>query len=104
MGTVLEGQSVCSRSAKVPAARPPSPEKVQRMNFKYAAIPDKPDKRDHLAATPSPGAASVAQVDLREWFPPIRNQGQEGACTMFAGTAILSWLYKRFKNQDNVFS
>jgi C1A family cysteine protease len=74
------------------------------MNFKYAAIPDKPDARDHLAAPPSPGAVIAAQVDLREWFPPIRNQGQEGACTMFAGTAILSWLYKRFKNQEYVFS
>jgi C1A family cysteine protease len=68
----------------------------------FNVVKDLFDKRDHIAA-PLP-ITLPASVDLREWMPPIRDQGQEGACTAFAGTALLSWLYKRFKNQSLVFS
>lgn len=73
------------------------------MNRVYGAIIDVPDSRDHLALPPVPGAPETT-VDLRSWDSPIRDQGQEGACTMFAGSAILSWLYKRFHNVELIFS
>ena len=69
----------------------------------YGAISDSFDIRDHLAVSPLPGNYDQS-VDLRQWFPEVRDQGLEGACTMFAGSAILSYLYKRFKNQSLIFS
>jgi len=74
------------------------------MQRSYGAIRDSFSARDHVATPPVPGAAFHAEVDLRQWDAPIRDQGQEGACTMFAGTAYLHWLYKRFQNLDLIFS
>lgn len=70
---------------------------------RYDAIPDKHDPRDHIAMSAAPGTA-FQSVDLRQWMPPIRDQGQEGACTAFAGTRLLSWLLNRFQGRSLVFS
>ena len=50
--------------------------------------------------------ATVAQpvVDLRKWCPPIKNQGQEGACTGHAGTEGGEWVYRKYKNLQPIFS
>jgi C1A family cysteine protease len=43
-------------------------------------------------------------MDLTPWCGPVKDQGQLGACTAFAGTGYLEYLYRRFKNQTPVFS
>ena len=49
---------------------------------RYGWIPDLPDHRDHLYATPGPALATLpATVDLRPGCPPVYDQGQLGSCT-----------------------
>lgn len=67
----------------------------------YTAIRDVPDTADKLAG---PAPSLPPRADLSAWLPPVRDQGQEGACTMFAGSGILAWHYKRFLGKDLVFS
>lgn len=73
------------------------------MQRKYGALPDRADSRDHIAISAPPGR-QFQSIDLRAWMPPIRDQGQEGSCTAFAGTRLLSWLFNRFKKQELIFS
>jgi C1A family cysteine protease len=72
------------------------------MDRLYAALTDTPDSRDHLAAPPS--IALPPSTNLQAWMPQVTDQGQEGACTAFAGAAILSWLLNKFQNRQYVFS
>jgi C1A family cysteine protease len=72
------------------------------MAFKYTALRDVPDERDHLAAPPA--IVLPSHVDLSEWEPPVTDQGDEGCCTAQTGVRILSWMYKRFKGESLVFS
>ena len=67
-------------------ATPATPYKIQR----YGWIPDLPDARDHLYATPMAVAAALpSKVDLRPQCPPVYDQGQLGSCTANAiGAAI----------------
>jgi C1A family cysteine protease len=48
----------------------------------YGWIPDLPDQRDHLFATPIVSPQQLPpRVDLRPKCPPIYDQGQLGSCT-----------------------
>jgi hypothetical protein len=71
---------------------------IQRL---YTAIRDTPDAADKIAA---PDILLPPRADLSAWLPPVRDQGNEGACTMFAGSGILAWHYKRSLGKDLVFS
>lgn len=73
------------------------------MQRRYTAVRDTPDSRDHIA-NPAPSPYLPQAISLAAWLPAVRDQGNEGACTMFAGSGILEWLFKRFKGQDIVFS
>lgn len=44
------------------------------------------------------------RMDLSTWLGPVKDQGQLGACTAFAGTGYFEYLWRRFKNQTPVFS
>lgn len=72
------------------------------MQRRYTAIADAQDSRDHLAAPQA--ATQPSFVSLGAWLPEVRDQGQEGCCTMFAGSGILAWHYNRFRKQALVFS
>ena len=53
---------------------------------RYGWIPDLPDKRDYMYATPfAVGQALPTSIDLRQHCPPVCDQGQLGSCT---GNAI----------------
>lgn len=52
-----------------------------------------------LAPTPIPPA-----VDLSQWTGPVKDQGQEGSCTAHAGSENLEYLFRKFKNQQPIFS
>ncbi len=65
---------------------------MSRTNKRYGWIPDLPDQRDFLFA--SPYAASIAlpsSVDLRSVCPPVYDQGQLGSCTANAIAAALEF-------------
>lgn len=43
-------------------------------------------------------------LDLRKSMGPIHDQGNEGACTGHDGVARAEWIYRRYLNQQPVFS
>jgi C1A family cysteine protease len=70
-------------------------------------LPDWPDIRDYTAdhelIAPLLARARVgssrkklpAKADLREWCPPIEDQGQLGSCTANAGVALVEYFERR---------
>src|SRR5258708_5678605 len=59
------------------------------------AIRDRYDPRDRIFEAERrffAVGAIPAQVDLRNWCSPVRDQGQEGSCTGFAITALREFL------------
>jgi C1A family cysteine protease len=78
----------------------------------FGWVPDRPDIRDF-----TPGSKNIAAqlakvgaakrrgraggqkargpVDLRQWCPPIEDQGQVGSCTANAGTGIVEYFERR---------
>jgi C1A family cysteine protease len=68
----------------------------------YTALKDKEGWTRDLIANPVITTATA--VDLSEWLGPVRNQGNEGACTMFAGSGIAEWNFKKYKSLDVVLS
>jgi C1A family cysteine protease len=70
-------------------------------------LPDWPDIRDYtarheliaplLARTNlgAPRKKLPAKTDLREWCPPIEDQGQLGSCTANAGVALVEYFERR---------
>lgn len=58
-----------------------------------------------LAQATIPLARRVAApADLEPLCGPVKDQGQLGACTAFAGTGDLEYLFRRYRNADPVFS
>jgi hypothetical protein len=43
-------------------------------------------------------------IDFTEWCGPVRNPGDLGPRTAFAGTAMMQFLRHRYKNQELLFS
>src|SRR3972149_4016853 len=91
-------------------------------NEKYGMgwIPDYPDLRDYrmdnygvstrlkelgqqksvrrmLQATgvDADGKKLPASVDLRQWFPPVEDQGELGSCTANAGVGLVEYFQRR---------
>ncbi len=70
-------------------------------------LPDWPDIRDYTAEHEqiapllarahmrSPRKKLPAKADLREWCPPIEDQGQIGSCTANAGVALVEYFEQR---------
>jgi C1A family cysteine protease len=68
-------------------------------------IPDRPDIRDYteereevralLGRGRRKKAPVPAAVDLREWCPPVKDQGDLGSCTAHAGTGVIEYYERR---------
>jgi C1A family cysteine protease len=71
----------------------------------YGCIPDQIDHRDRIYKVPSKIAKKApVSVDLSQWNSPVRDQGDEGACTGFGITAHLEWLENRDHKADSTWS
>lgn len=73
---------------------------------RYGYKKDPDDPRDFkLKQAPFTLAEHVADVvDLEQWCGPVKDQGDLGACTAFAGTGNLEYLVRRYNNKPFVFS
>lgn len=58
---------------------------------KLGWVPDVPDHRDFRYASFRPKAAIPSVVDLRQWCPPVWDQGDIGSCTAQAIAAALQF-------------
>lgn len=75
------------------------PHKIQR----YGWIPDLPDARDHLYATPPAVLGALPpKADMRELCPPVYDQGQLGSCTANAIAGAIEFDRKKQKIGDFV--
>ncbi len=70
---------------------------------KYGYLRDKADHRDYnllrAPITPTLELATMLAtpvVDLEPMCGPKKDQGQEGACTAFAGCSMREFLYRKF--------
>ena len=79
---------------------------IERLGMGW--LPDYPDFRDYTpehktieamlkkAKVEEPAKVNLpVSVDLREWCPPIENQGELGSCTANAGVGIVEYFEKR---------
>jgi C1A family cysteine protease len=71
----------------------------RRYGFK-PSLPDATAKRFKVSLP----VAIPPVVDLTPWCGPVKDQGALGACTAFAGTGYLEYLYRRFKGSAPIFS
>jgi C1A family cysteine protease len=76
-------------------------------NRRYGAFRSKPDHRDFGMASffanriPPP---LPAVVDNSQWLGPVKDQGDLGACTAFAGTGMAEYLFRKWQGQSPVLS
>lgn len=73
---------------------------------RYGALRPKPDARNfglHSVPFVIPKALPTT-YDLTSFLGPVKNQGDLGACTAFAGTGMLEFLFRKHKGQTPVFS
>ena len=73
---------------------------------RYGYFRSKPDHRDFglSGITVVRDNALPPAMDLETFCGPVKDQGQLGACTAFAGTGNLEYLFRRFKMQSPVLS
>ena len=73
-----------------------------------ADLPDFRDyRRDHEEIRPQleqtdaaePAEGLPSQIDLRDWCPPIENQGKLGSCTANAGVGLIEYFERRARNE-----
>ena len=72
----------------------------------YGAVKDRPDQRDRgmLRFTAPPARPLPAKISHAAKCGPVKDQGQLGACTGFAGTAHREFLARQYKAADIVLS
>jgi len=71
---------------------------------KYGAFKSEPDHRDLGMARLKAPVVLPPSVDLSSYCGPIRDQGQMGACTAFASTAMLEFGFNKYKNIKLILS
>lgn len=74
------------------------------MNHSFGYVPDKEDIRDFKFSEIHEKVELPVSVDLRKWCSPVRDQGNLGACTGFAGEALKEFLQNRDKTSKRILS
>jgi len=73
----------------------------QTIKYGYGWVPDLPDHRDHVFATPLAQATALPpKVDLRKGCPGVYDQGQLGSCTANAIGAAFEFDLRKQKLPD----
>jgi C1A family cysteine protease len=74
---------------------------MARTTARYGWVPDLPDQRDHLFATPPPVLSALpTSADLREGCPPVYDQEALGSCTANAIAGVLEFDQMKQKLED----
>jgi len=73
----------------------PKPSDYTETHAEVAPLLQKTKLAPRLGAAPA--AAIAAQVDLRNWFSPIEDQGYLGSCTANAAVGLLEYFQRRSK-------
>src|SRR5215472_11355825 len=74
---------------------------LSKAGRKYGALKSPPDHRDlGIARLGIGGSEAPASVDLESTAGPVKDQGDLGACTAFAGTGMREMLYRRFTRYE----
>lgn len=68
------------------------------MTHTFSRVKDTPDYRDHIAAPPA--IVLPSSMSLAPWLGPVKDQGQVGSCTAFAGTGLREFLYRKFYSYE----
>ena len=68
---------------------------VSQLGRKYGALRSTPDHRDFGVSALRLSSTLPATVDLESTAGPVKDQGQLGACTAFAGCGMREMLYRR---------
>jgi C1A family cysteine protease len=74
---------------------------LRYLGLTTGGVPDGYDARDF--ADPLAGRRDIplpATVDLRQWCPPIKQQGKLNACTAHAGTTLVEYYQRRTFDQE----
>jgi C1A family cysteine protease len=74
------------------------------MTHAYGYVPDFRDTRDFLYIDVATPIELPGEVDLRSLCSPVRDQGQLGSCTGFAGEALREFLLNRDRKNFRVLS
>ena len=69
-------------------------------NYKLNYQKSPPDSRDYIIKSISLTSSSTKSslpvaVDLSKWCTPVKDQGNIGSCTAFAGSAMMEYFFKR---------
>jgi len=73
------------------------------VKHKFGLLPDKPDATMQLWQLPKGAKTVIPQnVDLRQLFPPVYDQGQLGSCTANALAAVVDYI-KRQQGQQFIY-
>lgn len=72
---------------------------------RYGALPVKRNHLDYgVASVPNLATALPPSVDLEPDCGPVKNQGDLGACTAFAGTGMREFLARRYQARQPILS
>jgi C1A family cysteine protease len=82
----------------------PLPLPLSKIGRRYGAHVSPPDHRDFGVARMIPPQSRPSYVDLEQYCGPVKDQGQLGACTAFAGTGNREYLARRFQGMAPVLS
>lgn len=70
---------------------------------RYGARLSKPDARDLLFKAQSP-LPLPSKITLRNWLGGVKDQGPEGACTGFAYSGMLEFLFRKYRDSGVTLS
>ncbi|MBD2438105.1 C1 family peptidase [Nostoc sp. FACHB-110] len=78
-------------------------------NYRMGWLPDSPDFRDFsiekiYTNDNSQHICIPKSIDLRQWFAPIKEQGEIKACTAIAGVALVEYFERKLMEEDADFS